>query len=353
MRSIVTLGVIVAPRLERDVPPELAEQLAEDLARRHPSVDWRTELVADRLVEPPARVTDILECARRRLLRSHWHLALVITDLPLRDNRKPVSRRASRTHGVALVSLPALGPLHVRARLRRALVELVDELLGRMDGEADDVLRELTAKNAERGVILRPLFVMAVLFSHLRLLLGMVRANRPWRLVGRLYAALIAALAVGAYGVVTSDIWRLSIALDWWRLTITSAISIAITIATVIVVPGLWERTSDPRVRGQVVLFNLATATTVALGIVSLYAVLFLLILAGAGLVTAPQTFAQAVGRDVGFADYATLAWFVASLSTIGGALGSALESEDAVRAAAYASATAEGDDAAEHKNRR
>ena len=36
-----------------DVPPELAEQLAEDLGRRHPSVDWRTELVVDRLVEPP------------------------------------------------------------------------------------------------------------------------------------------------------------------------------------------------------------------------------------------------------------------------------------------------------------
>ena len=113
MRSIVTLGVIVAPRLERDVPPEFTEQLAEDLARRHPSVDWRTELVVDRLVEPPARVTDILECARRRLLRSHWHLTLVITDLPLGDNGKPVSRRASRTHGVALVSLPALGPLRV------------------------------------------------------------------------------------------------------------------------------------------------------------------------------------------------------------------------------------------------
>jgi hypothetical protein len=353
MRSTVTLGLIVAPRLERDVPPELAEQLAEDLARRHPSVDWRTELVVDRLVEPPARVTEILEHARRRLLGSRWGLALIVTDLPLRASGRSVSRRASRTHGVAVVSLPALGPLHVRPRLRRALVELVDELLGRVDRQADDVLRELTAKNAERVAILRPLFVTEVLFSHLRLLLGMVRANRPWRLVGRLYAALIAALAVGAYGVVTSDIWRLSIALDWWRLTITSAVSVAITIATVIVVPGLWERTSDPRVRGQVVLFNLATATTVTLGIVSLYAVLFLLILAGAGLVTAPQTFAQAVGRDVGFADYVTLAWFVASLATIGGALGSALESEDAVRAAAYSSSTAEGDEDAEQENRR
>jgi hypothetical protein len=45
-----------------------------------------------------------------------------------------------------------------------------------------------------------------VLFSHLRLLLGMVRANRPWRIVGRRNAALIATLAVGVYGVVTSGI---------------------------------------------------------------------------------------------------------------------------------------------------
>src|SRR5690349_13261535 len=104
MRSAVTLGVVVAPRLERDVPPELAERLAEDLARRHGSVDWRTEVVVDRLVEPPARLTDILDCARRRLLRGRWHLALVVTDLPLRDGGRPVSRRASRTHGVAVVS---------------------------------------------------------------------------------------------------------------------------------------------------------------------------------------------------------------------------------------------------------
>ena len=341
-RRRVTLGVIVAPRLERDVTEQLAEHLAEDLRERHPSVDWRTELLVDRLVEPSAPLTELLEAARRRLLERDWHLAFVVTDLPLRHRGRPVSRRASRTHGIALVSLPALGALNVRQRLRRTLVELVDELLGRSGDEpARDLLRELTVENAARPRVLRPLFVAAVLFSHLRLLLGMVRANRPWRLAARLYSALIAALAVGSYGVVTSDIWRLSVALSWQRLALLSAASVATTIGTVIVVPGLWERAPTARAGGQVVLFNLATTATVTIGIVSLYVALFLLILGGAGIVTTPRAFADAVGRDVGFGDYATLAWFVASLATVGGALGSALESEDAVRAAAYSTPSA------------
>src|SRR6185437_14690786 len=107
------------------------------------------------------------EDARRRLLRSHWHLALVVTDLSLRDNGKPVSRRASRTHGVAVVSLPALGPLHVRpasaaraGRARRRAARTGRRAGGRHPARVD-------RENAERLVILRPLFVTTVLFSHL------------------------------------------------------------------------------------------------------------------------------------------------------------------------------------------
>ena len=36
------------------------------------------------------------------------------------------------------------------------------------------------------------------------------------------------------------------------------------------------------------------------------------------------------------FTDYLTLAWIISSLATVGGAIGSGLEDEETVRAAAY-----------------
>ena len=39
---------------------------------------------------------------------------------------------------------------------------------------------------------------------------------------------------------------------------------------------------------------------------------------------------------SLGYGDIFVLAWFVASAATVGGGLGSGLESDDAIRAAAY-----------------
>jgi hypothetical protein len=105
----------------------------------------------------------------------------------------------------------------------------------------------------------------------------------------------------------------------------------------VIVAHGLWERAPDRRLRDQVILFNFATAATVLIGIVTLYVALFLLIFAAAELLLTPAALGSGLGHAVGTGDYATLAWFTASLATVGGALGAGLESDEAVREAAYA----------------
>jgi uncharacterized membrane protein len=325
----VRLGLLVAPGLPEEVSSGIADDLAEDLREAHGAFGWRTEFVVDRLAVPPAETTQLVEAARRALLERGWDFTVVVTDLPLRHGSRPVSRHVSRTHGVALVSLPALGALHLKRRLRRVLRELAGELVG-----AGSSLREIAA-DAEDGS--RFPYVPTVIFGHLRLLAGMVRANRPWRLAERLYGVLAAAFAAGAYGIVASDMWRLSAALSWWRLLAMCLASLAVTIVAVIVAHELWERAPDSRARAQVLLFNVTTVITVTIGIASLYAALFVLVLANAVLVITVPVLADALGRDASARDYVTLAWFAASFATVAGALGTVLESDTAVREAAYA----------------
>ena len=46
--------------------------------------------------------------------------------------------------------------------------------------------------------------------------------------------------------------------------------------------------------------------------------------------------FAAVVAEPVGAAEYVRLAWLTATLATVGGALGAGLETDEAVREAAY-----------------
>ena len=69
------LGTIAAPDLAGDVTTRVAEELAEDLARSYGAVGWRTVFEVDRLVEPPALTTDLIDAARRKLLERGWDLA--------------------------------------------------------------------------------------------------------------------------------------------------------------------------------------------------------------------------------------------------------------------------------------
>jgi hypothetical protein len=149
--------------------------------------------------------------------------------------------------------------------------------------------------------------------------------------------ALIAALATVAFALVSPDIWRIAASLGPSRLAIMTMLSIGLTVASLIAVHGLWEQGERGEARDQVVLFNAATAMTVFIGVASLYFALIVVALVGEALVITTDQFSDFLGSSVGLDDYLRLAWFVGSLATVGGALGAGLESDVAIREAAYA----------------
>ena len=181
------------------------------------------------------------------------------------------------------------------------------------------------------------MLVAGVVTGNLRLLLGMLRANRPWRLAVRLSRALVAALTAAVFALVTSDIWGLGDSLGAVRLSLLTVASVVAVVLTIVIGADLWEHApSRPTAPEQVVLFNVVTLTTVVLGVLALYLALLLLTMVGTLLLVPSGLLAGALGHPIGFGDQVEVAWLAASVATVGGALGAGLETDEAVREAAY-----------------
>jgi hypothetical protein len=118
--------------------------------------------------------------------------------------------------------------------------------------------------------------------GRLRLLAGMVRDNRPWRLVPHLAGATAAAAGTAAYGIITSSFWKLADALSPLRLTAVTVVTVLVTTVWLMVYNHLWDRPS--------------TATTLAIGVACMYAILFVLALLAAAVLIDSGYFAQTLG---------------------------------------------------------
>jgi hypothetical protein len=237
-------------------------------------------------------------------------------------------------------------------RVRDAVLRLVEGLLGEHVDDPEDAedsdrrrrmqrrLEDLSTPTIGRAELHEGNvgFFAAVGLGNLRLLMGMVRANRPWRLITGLSRALVAALGLDVFGVASPGIWILAAGMGWPRLLLVGVGSVLATCVSLIAAHGLWEQhhPERPAARERVVLFNLTTAITVAIGVLTLHVALFVLNLAAAAVLIPADVLERQVSRPAHLATYLALSWLVTSLATIGGALGAALENDRAVREAAY-----------------
>jgi hypothetical protein len=107
-------------------------------------------------------------------------------------------------------------------------------------------------------------------------------------------------------------------------------------VAWLIVAHDLWEKPDRETPAELARLFNLGTILTLTLAAAVSYVVLFAGTALAAVLLIDTSVLEQTLQRPVAFTDYLTLAWIISSLATVGGAIGSGLEDEETVRAAAY-----------------
>lgn len=345
------IGNVATPGISEVMLEELGAGLLEDLSRAFPAIDWQVITLIDTEVSPPVEVTDLLRRARQHLLEQQCRLVVLITDLPLKLGRHPVLSHASRAHGVAIVSLPAHGAVSLKSKTRRSMANAVSTLMGASvlpeTGESSSARspgrrRRADARIRELGTPVSPhpssvVFLARVITGNLHLLAGMLPANQPWRLTLHLSRSLTAAAAAVAATLVTSDIWRIADQVGTARLVLATVGSITAIVTTLIIGAGLWERSPYPQARQQVMLFNTATTATVLLGGFALYVMLFLLSAVGVLVLVPGGLLSTVLHHHASYVDKAQLAWLGGSLATVAGALGAGLETDEAVRRAAYA----------------
>ncbi|MGV9531031.1 hypothetical protein ACWDU0_05360 [Streptomyces cellulosae] len=350
-QAVTTVALLADPDAPTEIAHRVAQKLPERLSER--AGDGR-EFDVHVVSEPFTAGAEDPASLRRRVLErgreEDWDVVVALTDLPLHAHGRKLAVDLDHEHGMAVLSLPSLGGLGFQRRARRAVEDAVLNLtqahaagaggtprrepLLTFVGRLAPIHRSRT--DDEEAVDLR--YVVTGPRGYLRLLLGMVRANRPWRLVPGLSKVLATALATGAIATVNATVWSLAGTLSTVRLVIATVGSIVLMVGWLIVDAGLWQRTTDasPEARQRDALYNASTVVTLGLGVLVCYVGLVAVNLLWALFILNDRVYASVTRTPLDGGQYWTLAWFVASVATVGGALGSSLESDEAIRTAAY-----------------
>jgi hypothetical protein len=179
-------------------------------------------------------------------------------------------------------------------------------------------------------------YVASRRIGRVRLLAGMVRANRPGRAPAGPVQAAGRRVRTAAFALTTNTIWQMGDALGGLRLAVIMLLGLTALVAWLIVAHDLWEKPDRETPAELARLFNLGTVLTLTLATAVSYLVLFAGTVLAAALLIDASVLEQTLQRPVDFTDYLILAWIISSLATVGGAIGSGLEDEDTVRASAY-----------------
>ena len=338
-RKTVVVGLVATPP---DFPARIAERITEelvDLLSRHVDGDtaWTVRIGWGEVAPRRDGGADaLLDDIAQRATDEGWHVAICLTDLPFQRDRRPVVALCSVRRRAALISLPALGFGQLRA-VRTLLPSLVRRLIGdpppsaHIERRVAAVHRALPGdENGEIG------WVASRIRGGLRLVLGMVRANRPGRALLGLSKLLVAAFGTAAFALTTNTIWQMGDALGPVRLSAVMLIGLTSLVTWLIAAHHLWEKPDRDTTPQLARLFNLGTVLTLGLATTVSYIVLFAGTAAAAALLIDPSLLGNQLGHHAGAADYLNLAWIISSMATVGGAIGSGLEDEATVRAAAY-----------------
>ncbi|MFS0750523.1 hypothetical protein [Oceanobacillus sp. 1P07AA] len=368
-----SLGLISAPGYPKDIAARLQDELPNLLQYYvDENCEWELYYLEDPLTGAGDSL-DILKATKEIKENNNWDFTVCLTDLPIFKEKRLILAEASEEENIALISLPSLGSTMMIRRLRESILQLVNEMFyGSDDADRDKAQQRIQSMNDNHKQLknkdsrhligkrffeyLSPIkretpneqeakhdssidvrFTVPKKWSiALRIITGMVRANRPWSLFPAFMKVIIIAFTTGAYALVFPTLWQLSNYYTITRMMILSIVAILAMVIWIILGHQLWERPQDANNNYLRKLYNATTFLTLLLTVCIYYLILFCLFTLAVTTFIPMGMLEDQLTGEVGIQNYFYIAWTATSIATIVGALGSALENENAVLESTY-----------------
>ncbi|WP_077622664.1 hypothetical protein [Sediminibacillus massiliensis] len=370
-KSTKTLGLITAPGYPNTIGEELQASLPNLLSYYvDDNYNWEVEFVIDALTGMTEDSQEVINEMINRKVEEEWDFSVCLTDLPLFKHKRLIVAEANEEQNVALISLPGLGSTPMIKRIRESILQLLNEMYyGSSDASREHAQLKLETKDQKRfkglknksarRLVGKRIFerlspikrerpdddestidvrftVKSRISIPLRVLTGMVRANRPWAMFPSFMKVVMIAFTTGSYALIFPTLWMLSSNYEIWRMLMLSFVSISAMVLWIILGHGLWEKPNEERSKYIRNLYNMATVLTLYVTVCMYYLLLFCLFSIAVVVIIPMELLESQLSGNASYINYFYVAWTVTSMATIIGALGSALENEDVVLSSTY-----------------
>jgi hypothetical protein len=309
--------------------------------RINDQVTWEVVVEPDPLTGSNVGVPELLDEIDSWSQSGDWDYAICLTDLPLIHAGRIVVAEASDDRDIGFISVPSLGVFGLQSRVEGMILQIME---GLHHGTAPDDLsrRKVDEGQAESVNVDESTPDVDVRYraprsrGQVRLVTGMVYANRPWSLFPKFRTTVATAFATGAYGLIFTTLWELGDAYRVGRLITLMIAALFILIGWIIIAHDLWESHRGSTSQYLTTLYNVTTILTITTGVVLAYVVIFLLLLFAAAVFIPASMLEHALQHPISLYHYVAIAWVTASVATIAGAVGAGLEDTNAVRNATF-----------------
>ena len=270
MKQII-LGIVPAPGLPAKVSYGICDDietlLNEELAQ---GVTWKVKIEVDSFTGASEKIEEISKQAVEIKKSNNWDYVISLTDLPIFFKESIILSNVDINEKIALISLPALGAMPTKKKVKKTIHEMVKELYygeeserkfqeekwslkqskeKKMMGKLTDVFQFLKIKRQEVNTIDEGASVRFVLqpmwMGRIKVVSGMTVANRPWLIMPSFKKIMGTAFATGSYMLIFTTLWQLSGLYNWSRFIMLMLFATVGMITWIIFAHNLWEKKTN------------------------------------------------------------------------------------------------------------